>query len=157
MNNPDYTVNHVTWAKAQRELMSIRTEVFVQEQQVPENDEWDGEDEDATHFLVCAVEHQVIATARVLTEQDATGKELYHIGRVAVRKPWRGQGVGRELMRVAIKWCLHQNADAELYLHAQLTRKNFYEHLGFVPQGAEFMDAGIPHIAMWYHGTRENS
>lgn len=150
MNNTDYIIDCVTWVDAQVELMRIRSEVFVQEQRVPQVDEWDGKDEDAIHFLVRTDKNEVIATARVLTEQNAMGKKLYHIGRVAVSRDWRARGVGHQLMLAVIEWCLHPNAEAELYLHAQTTRRKFYQRLGFVTQGTEFIDAGIPHITMWY-------
>lgn len=147
----------VNWLDAQADLCSIRSDVFMLEQQVSEADEWDGKDEKAIHFLARSNEGTAVATARILIENGMEGEALYHIGRVAVRQDWRGQGIGHRLMQTAIRWCLNRNADAAIYLHAQTTRKSFYARLGFVPEGPEFMDAGIPHIAMWYRSAQEHS
>lgn len=150
MNNLACHHQQVSWPAAQQALRDIRTRVFMDEQHVSAQDEWDGLDETAMHFLTHLDDGQAIATARVLVETDTQGRPLYHIGRVAVLKAYRGQGVGRTLMVYVMNWCLHQSPDARLYLHAQTARVAFYQHLGFVPQGTEFMDAGIPHITMWY-------
>lgn len=121
----------------------------MQEQQVSAADEWDGMDEQATHFLVRNDCDEPIAAARILTEASNHAIR-YHIGRVAVLKTFRGRGVGHSLMRAMITWCQTNNARADIYLHAQVHRQTFYQKLGFVAQGAEFMDVGIAHINMHY-------
>lgn len=156
MNSQDYTFTRVNWLDAQADLSGIRADVFMLEQQVSEADEWDGKDEHATHFLVRAPEGTAVATARILIESGSAGEARYHIGRVAVRQPWRGQGIGHRLMQTAMGWCLNRNAHAAIYLHAQTNRQGFYTRLGFVAEGTEFMDAGIAHIAMWYRCARDN-
>jgi len=133
------------WATHSEALTHIRVEVFVQEQQVPLTDEWDGKDADAIHFLVQANEGTAIACARLLIEG-----QLLHIGRVAVLKPWRKQGVGHKLMEFVLDKCARLYPGCRIYLHAQTSRVAFYERLGFCVSGEEFMDAGIPHIEMWF-------
>ncbi len=133
------------WETHSETLTHIRVEVFVQEQHVPVADEWDGKDADAIHFLVQTDEGSAIACARLLVE----GK-LLHIGRVAVLQPWRKQGVGHQLMEFLLAKCTTLYPGYRIYLHAQTSRVAFYERLGFSVSGDEFMDAGIPHIEMWF-------
>ena len=136
------------WQADQSSLRQIREQVFIQEQQVPVADEWDDKDETATHFLVQTEQGKAIACARLLVENH-TDYVVFHIGRVAVLADYREQGVGRQLMNAIISHCKQQHPDYRVYLHAQISRQRFYEHLGFVAQGVVFMDAGIPHIEMW--------
>lgn len=147
MNN--CTIRELDWQVAQTDSARIRMAVFMQEQQVSAADEWDGMDEQATHFLVHNASGDAIATARILTESH-NNQTRYHIGRVAVLKTHRNQGIGHQLMCAMITWCQHHNPLAEIYLHAQVNRQAFYQKLGFVAQGTEFMDAGIAHISMRY-------
>ena len=136
------------WHTHAAELAQIRTQVFMEEQQVSAADEWDGLDASATHFLV-QQDKNAIGCARLLVETQA-GKRLLHIGRVAILKPWRGQGIGHQLMQHIIQHCQQRYPGTYIYLHAQCERKNFYQVLGFKADSEEFMDAGIPHIAMHY-------
>ncbi len=120
-------------------IKTVRETVFIQEQHVPVELEWDGLDAAAIHVVALDKNAQVIGTARML----ATG----HIGRMAVLPAWRHQGVGsamlKELLSVA-----RQKQLARVYLHAQTTAVGFYKHHGFEATGKEFMDAGIPHRYM---------
>lgn len=147
MNNTPFIFQSVKWADAQQVLRQIRTEVFIQEQGVPVAEEWDGLDENAAHFLVRTLQGDAIACARVLTESEP---RRYRIGRVAVLKAFRRQGIGRLLMRSIMDECSSLPGIIALFLHAQIESRHFYEQLGFVAEGEEFMDAGIAHIAMHY-------
>lgn len=149
MTHNDCTIAQLSWAAARESASRIRTQVFIHEQHVSATEEWDGLDEQAIHFLSCIASGEAIATARIVRE-FATGKEHYHIGRVAVMRDYRGEGIGHRLMEYLIAWCKTHNAAAPIYLHAQTNRRKFYERLGFCAQGKEFMDAGIPHIYMIY-------
>lgn len=143
------SISEVSWQASHQELSLIRIAVFMYEQQVSATDEWDGKDEQAAHFLVRTEAGEPIATARILTESNNNGRQ-YHIGRVAVLKAYRGQGIGHRLMRTLINWCRTKDPHEQIYLHAQVERQTFYEKLGFIAQGAEFIDAGIAHITMNY-------
>ena len=114
-------------------------EVFVVEQKVPEDEERDDWDETARHFLAL-VDDQPAATARALAKTPG----LMKIGRVAVRAPYRGTGLGARLMRAVEA----EYPGAALMLDAQLQALNFYAKLGYVPEGPVFDDAGIPHRRM---------
>lgn len=147
------TIILTDWCTHQTELRHIRTRVFIEEQAVPEADEWDGLDLEATHFLILTANKTAMGCARLLTEPTAQGDVIYHIGRVALLPEFRAQGIGRKLMVFIIKHCLNSAPGRKIYLHAQTTRRRFYEQLGFNAQGCEFMDAGIAHIAMWFNET----
>ncbi len=142
------------WQHHCSELRAIRLHVFMQEQQVPAEDEWDGLDETATHFLVLT-DGQAIGCARLLYEEktEQRHKPAFHIGRVALLAPWRGRGLGQQLMQAVIAHCQQLAPAAVIYLHAQCERQGFYERLGFIAKGDVFMDAGIAHIAMYQEQT----
>lgn len=137
----------VNWHTHAQDLSRIRREVFIEEQHVPVSDEWDGLDESAIHFLALH-NNQTIGCARLLIESHA-GQTCFHIGRVAVIKSHRQQGVGRRLMQYVLDYC-RARAPYPIFLNAQTERRRFYEHLGFRAQGNEFIDAGIPHINMYW-------
>jgi predicted GNAT family N-acyltransferase len=124
--------------------MAIRFEVFVDEQRVPAELEPDAYDADAVHLLAIN-EHtgEAIGTARIVDKGNGVAK----IGRVAVRRAWRGHGVGEALMRRAINRA-QAEAMTAVILDAQVPVIPFYERLGFVAEGPLFDDAGIPHRRM---------
>ena len=141
MKLQDFHVESADWARTpEREaLSSIRLEVFVGEQRVPEALEWDELDAVSTHLLARDGSDDAIGCAR-LTPQ---GK----IGRVAVRQPWRNQGVGAALIRELIARARSQG-QTYVALDAQIAAIVFYEREGFVAYGDRFEDAGIIHQAM---------
>jgi len=141
----NHSITTTNWQTHRESLRRIRDVVFIQEQQVPIADEWDDKDETATHFLVANPQGEATGCARLLIEGT-----LLHIGRVAVLAEYRQQGVGQQLMQFVLAWCAQQQPAFKIYLHAQTSRIAFYERLGFVVHGDVFMDAGIPHIEMWY-------
>ena len=121
--------------------LSIRRIVFIEEQGVPEAEEVDGLDSEAIHLLAFDGE-RAVGTARILMA-DAYGK----IGRVAVLKEARGTGVGVALIKAATAE-IRARRGSQAKLGAQTSAIGFYERLGFVAQGPEYMDAGIPHRDM---------
>lgn len=143
-----HTITPASWQLHHADLTKIRTEVFMQEQQVSATDEWDGLDEQALHFLVLSATGEAIGCARLLHE-TLNENRLWHIGRVAILKSFRNQGIGHQLMQFVIAYCKKTAPENNIYLHAQTERRHFYETLGFIAEGDEFMDAGIPHISMY--------
>ena len=119
----------------------IRTTVFVEEQEVPLELEMDEYDAIATHFLLRDGETP-LATARLLDKHG-----LAKIGRVAVLKEARGRGLGLLLMQAVIEEAKRRGF-TESVLDAQTYAVPFYARLGYVAEGAEFDDAGIPHFLM---------
>jgi predicted GNAT family N-acyltransferase len=136
---PPFTLREASWQQDCTEIAQLRRTVFIEEQCVPDELEWDGLDEDALHILAEDVNGNAIATARMLTDG--------HIGRVAVLRSWRGLGVGRALMSYLLEMA-QQRGDSHVFLDAQVDAIDFYRRLGFVAEGAVFMDAGIPHRHM---------
>ncbi len=120
----------------------LRRVVFIQEQGVSEADEVDGLDDGAIHLLAFDGETPV-GTARLLVK-EAVGK----IGRVCVLPEARGTGLGAALIRAALEVLRDQPGVREAYLGSQSHATGFYEKLGFVVEGEEFLDAGIPHRHM---------
>lgn len=122
--------------------LALRREVFIREQGVSEAEEIDGLDPGALHLLA-RIDGQPAGTARLLVKGD-TGK----IGRVCVRASQRGMGLGAALIEAALAHFRTLPALTEARLSAQTQALAFYEKLGFEAEGAEFLDAGIPHRDM---------
>ena len=127
------------WETHKETLQAIRKEVFIVEQNVPQEEEWDGLDEDSTHFLAVTEAGLYIGCARLLPSGQ--------IGRMAVVQSHRGTGSGAALLDAAVAEAAQQGYD-KTFLNAQTYALGFYRKAGFVPYGAEFMEAGIPHQAM---------
>lgn len=142
MSPPRYTTRLVTWRASESQLRTIRTEVFIHEQHVPAELEWDGEDPHAIHALAADLTGNPIGTARLLLHG-----ELAHIGRMAVLPAWRGQGVGASLLQSLLDEAKKLGAGS-VFLNAQTYAVPFYERFNFVREGVEFLDAGIPHYRM---------
>lgn len=133
------TVRAADWRTDGAAIKAIRTHVFIDEQHVPADLEWDGLDATAFHVLAEDRAAGAVATGRLLSDG--------HIGRMAVERFFRGQGVGR-----AVLLRLISEAEArgifKLALNAQTTAIGFYRRFGFNAVGEEFLDAGIPHFRM---------
>ena len=137
------TVRTGPWSELKEDASRIRTRVFVQEQGIPAEEEWD--DADATALHAVAYNHlgQPLATGRLL--QGAPGQAK--IGRVAVHEVRRGPGVG-QAVRAALLEAATRRGDGEVVLHAQRSAENFYRRLGFAVHGDPFDEVGIPHVEM---------
>ncbi|WP_405391382.1 GNAT family N-acetyltransferase [Streptomyces sp. NBC_01102] len=130
----------------------VRKDVFVGEQRVPEEIEYDAHDAGAVHVLAVAADGSALGTGRLLhgaAAADRTGGDLTvgSLGRLAVTREARGLGVGAALVR-AIEAEARTLGLAAVDLHAQTHALGFYERLGYVAYGPEFPDAGMPHRAM---------
>jgi YbgC/YbaW family acyl-CoA thioester hydrolase len=131
------------WADLREPAQRLRTQVFVEEQRVPQELEWDDADVDCVHAVAFNRLGQAVATGRLLPSEQGRAR----IGRMAVDKVLRGAGVGREVL-LALMDVARRRGDSHVELHAQRTAEGFYRKLGFVPVGEEFEEAGIPHITM---------
>lgn len=134
-----FTVRVADWERDREALRRVRFEVFVKEQKVPEELEWDGIDGDCLHALAEDEHGQPIGTGRLLPDG--------HIGRMAVLAAWRGEGVGAALLR-RLMALGKERGHREFLLSAQTHAIAFYAREGFEAFGEEYMDAGIPHRAM---------
>lgn len=132
-------INHVKWSEYEKALRTIRTKVFIEEQQVPIALEWDSQDTSAQHLLVFTSTNEPIACARLLNNGS--------IGRMAVLKEWRGLGIGTKLLNKAI--ALHrQQGISVITLSAQVHAIPFYQKAGFEVISTPYLDAGISHVDM---------
>jgi predicted GNAT family N-acyltransferase len=129
------------WESVCDDAQRLRTEVFVIEQGVPIELEWDESDEVSIHAVVYGEDNQPIATGRLLPDG--------HIGRMAVQKALRETGIGRFLLTSLLHEA-QRLGHTTLVLHAQTYAVGFYLRHGFQPEGSEFMEAGIPHMLMRY-------
>jgi predicted GNAT family N-acyltransferase len=127
------------WDSLRDHAQALRVEVFVVEQGVPVELEWDEADEVSTHTVAYDQSGQAVATGRLLPDG--------HIGRMAVRKSARGQGIGTQVLSALLHEAKRQQFQ-ELVLHAQTHAIEFYARHGFQIEGDEFLEAGIPHRRM---------
>ncbi|MDP2154155.1 MAG: GNAT family N-acetyltransferase [Methylotenera sp.] len=134
-----FNIEKVTWQTHAQQLISVREAVFVVEQNVPIELEWDGLDETAQHLLALSEAGEAIGCARLLGDGS--------IGRMAVLKPWRGVGVGAALLNAAIVY-YRQLGFYVVTLSAQVHAIAFYEKFGFKVCSEVYVDAGIFHRDM---------
>ncbi|MEV7672391.1 GNAT family N-acetyltransferase [Streptomyces sp. NPDC000963] len=147
-----YDVREVLGDADREACFAVRREVFVEEQGVPKELEYDAYDATAVHVLAVRADGLPLGTGRLLHGADAAGKtggdaSVGSLGRLAVAKAARGLGVGAALVR-GIEDAARERGLAAVDLHAQTHALGFYERLGYEAYGPEFPDAGIPHRAM---------
>lgn len=139
----DLVVELASWQHDRAAIEHVRRAVFIEEQRIPEHEEWDALDPVVTHVLAHArsasAKRDLVGTGRL----EPTGK----IGRVAVLPQYRGGGAGVAIVRRLVKLA-GERGFAEVYLHAQTYARGFYERLGFRVDGPEFDEVGIPHQRM---------
>lgn len=132
------------WAALGQEAAQVRTAVFIQEQGIAPEDEWDETDLTALHAVACNQLGQAIGTGRLLRHNEGVGR----IGRMAVLQALRGTHVGQGLLE-ALMDAARQADYTEVMLHAQQSAEGFYQRQGFTPRGAYFDEVGIAHIEMF--------
>jgi predicted GNAT family N-acyltransferase len=125
-----------------KQAFEVRKLVFIEEQHIPEDEEWDGLDDSAVQF-VAKDEDRVIGTARVRFPAPDSAK----IERMAVLKAFRKHGAGRGILH-NIEIFLKQKQISQVVLHAQWKAIPFYRKCGFVKTGKPFYEAEIKHIKM---------
>lgn len=131
------------WGELGPQAQAIRTEVFVQEQRIPAEMEWDAADADCLHAVARNRLGMPLGTGRLLEHVPGVAK----IGRMAVRRALRGGRVGRAVLD-ALMQAARARGDREVLLHAQTSAAGFYLRAGFTPRGEPFEEAGIPHLEM---------
>ncbi len=139
MAAPQVSVRAADWNVDRCALRDVREQVFVHEQAVPIELEWDEFDALCQH-VVAEAAGQAIGTGRLLPDG--------HIGRMAVLESWRGRGVGSALLETLLRLA-RDHGIRRVRLNAQSRSVAFYQRHGFVAEGEEFIEAGIPHRSMW--------
>ena len=135
----DFNIREADWNVDAEQLSNIRRLVFIVEQKVPQEAEWDGRDDSCWHWLATDLADLPMGTCRLLPDGQ--------IGRMAVLSNYRRRGIGAALLRTAIEKARHLGF-SNVYLHAQTHAIGFYQQLGFKKNGQEFVEAGIPHYQM---------
>ncbi len=133
------SIRPADWQVDRAILKALREEVFVREQSVPAEMEWDELDQQSRHVVAMA-DGIPIGTGRLLPDG--------HIGRMAVLRKWRGQGAGSALL-MALMDTARRLGMSRVMLNAQVRALPFYLRHGFQAEGEEFLDAGIAHRRMW--------
>jgi predicted GNAT family N-acyltransferase len=134
-----FQLTHCSWQDQHAALTAVRRAVFVVEQGVPELLELDEHDADSNHVLVRDAAGQPVGAGRLRPEGQ--------IGRMAVLKDRRGQGIGTAILSSLLETA-RQQGHARVFLHAQMSAVSFYEKYGFVARGEVFEAAGIQHRHM---------
>jgi predicted GNAT family N-acyltransferase len=131
------------WTALEKQASRVRTAVFVQEQGIAAELEWDLADLTALHAVATNGLGQVVGTARL--QRHAAG--IARIGRMAVTRELRGAGLGRQLVQ-ALEAAATARGDTQMLLHAQHSAQGFYTRMGYTPRGPVFEEVGIPHVEM---------
>jgi predicted GNAT family N-acyltransferase len=139
MPSSPFVVRPVNWIASREKVRAVRRAVFIEEQKVPEELEWDEADDRAYHVLATSAEGESIGTGRLKLDGQ--------IGRMAVTRQWRGRGVGAAILQSLLELARKEGCNA-VRLHAQCHALHFYTKFGFIAVGGEFDEAGIPHRAM---------
>ena len=126
------------WRTDRRAIESVRRRVFVEEQEIPEMDEFDAEDACSVHVLA-RLNRDPVGTGRL----NPAGK----IGRIAVIAGLRGRGIGSQVLGKLLEEARRLGI-REPFLHAQMQAVTFYGKFGFSREGGVFDEAGIPHVRM---------
>jgi len=133
------SVRAADWNDDRAGLRAVREQVFVHEQAVPIELEWDELDPLCQH-VVAEAAGQAIGTGRLLPDG--------HIGRMAVLESWRGRGVGSAVLDALLQLARDRGI-GRVRLNAQSRAVAFYRRHGFTAEGDEFIEAGITHRSMW--------
>jgi predicted GNAT family N-acyltransferase len=152
MTSPSYAVRVAEEAADREACFAVRREVFVAEQGVPEDLEYDEFDAVAVHVLAVREDGVPLGTGRLLygeraAERTGGDPSVGSLGRLAVTKEARGLGLGAVLVR-AVEDAARARGLAVVDLHAQTHALGFYERLGYEAYGPEYLEAGIPHQGM---------
>ena len=131
------------WDELGREASAIRQPVFVQEQRIPAEMEWDAADAECLHAVACNRLGVALGTGRLLEHVPGVAK----VGRMAVLRSMRGSAVGRTLLEALVS-AARQRGEHEVLLHAQISAEGFYRRAGFERRGPTFEEAGITHVEM---------
>jgi YbgC/YbaW family acyl-CoA thioester hydrolase len=138
------TTAHIgAWHELQTAAQAVRTEVFVQEQGIAPEDEWDEADATAVHAVLHNRYGVPMGTARLLQPQAGVAQ----IGRMAVSRLMRGSGLGHLLLELLVQ-VARERGDREVRLHAQRSAEGFYKRQGFATHGEPFDEVGIAHVQM---------
>ena len=144
---PMVEVKTGAWAQLGKDAGTLRTRVFIEEQGIPQEMEWDDADHSAVHAVAYNRVGLALATGRLLQHGPAADR-VGRIGRMAVNSVLRGASLGRDILQALLDAAVARG-DREVLLHAQTSAQGFYSRLGFTPRGPQFDEVGIAHQEMF--------
>ena len=136
-----------SWNDLGTDAAKLRVAVFVEEQHVPMDMEWDEADKTALHAVAYNRLGTPLATGRLLPAATINGVNSCKLGRMAVHRVMRGSKIGKEVLSALIG-AAQSRGDQEIVIHAQCSVESFYAKQGFTARGAPFDEVGIPHQEM---------
>jgi len=139
----DYLVRFASSSQERDLAFELRREVFELEQKVPRHLDRDAHDFNADHVVAIDSSGRCLGTGRVLRLDSRTCQ----IGRMAVAKSWRKNGVGAAVLD-ALERMAALRGLKEITVHSQLPAESFYRNRGYVTQGEQFLEEGVPHVLM---------
>ena len=131
------------WSQLGPAASQVRTAVFVHEQHIPADMEWDVADAQALHAVIFDPQGAPVATGRLLVHAPGVGR----IGRMAVLSGLRSSGLGQRVLKALVQ-AARERGDTEVCLEAQTSAQGFYERLEFVPRGNVYPEVGMAHTEM---------
>jgi predicted GNAT family N-acyltransferase len=134
-----FRVTRATTEQDMAQVRAIRQQVFIDEQQIPPDLEWDGHDDACIHVLAFAPAGTAVGTGRLAPDG--------RIGRMAVLASWRGRGAGSAVLTALLEAACESGRE-RVYLHAQESARPFYRRAGFRALGDPYLEAGIRHVSM---------
>ena len=148
---PMVEVKTGSWGELGDHARALRTQVFIEEQRISHEQEWDLADDTSLHAVAFNRLGLPVATGRLLAQSNAALGDSHIgvaiIGRLAVDRVLRGNGLGRDVL-LALMQAARLRGDRAVALHAQRSAEGFYQRLGFVARGEPFIEADIEHIEM---------
>lgn len=142
---PVHLVSLGDWATLQSGAAAVRRAVFIDEQGIPESEEWDADDGQAVHAVASNLAGLPLATGRLIHHGLPAGQGK--IGRMAVVRSSRGVSLGRQVLTALMDEARRRQLQC-VSLHAQTGAQAFYAQMGFEPDGPVFDEVGIPHQRM---------
>ena len=139
VNQLDFHI--LSWKTNLKEIKKIRTAVFLKEQNIPDELEWDNHYNSASHFGLF-YKSGLIAYARLIENN------VYWIGRMAVLKKYRDMNIGSYLLQLIISFIRERNSKKDIFVSSQVQAVHFYEKNNFTIRGKKYLDAGILHTDM---------
>ena len=131
------------WDELGRDAQRIRSSVFIDEQGIPAELEWDAADAQCVHAVAFNRFGLALATGRLLEHAPGVAR----IGRMATLQAMRGAAIGRAILDALVE-AARRRGDHEVLLHAQTSACGFYARAGFTPRGEPFDEIGIAHLQM---------
>ncbi len=129
------------------DIIALRIQGLIVELNCPFQD-LDGKDKKCYHIICRTGKGDIIATGRIIPPGIA--KDVVAIGRVVIKKEYRGRGIGRDLMQKCLEFSIFEFGNGDIAISVQKDLEGYYENHGFKSTGKEYLEEGIPHVEMLF-------